>query len=93
MGTGTGHDRFHILGTGTTHIGSGSGTGGSEAVPVPKADTRYPCSPLIMCIGFSTLPREDHLWHMRTTNILTKSPICTDLEFWISIGYILLLQK
>ncbi|KAJ9561831.1 hypothetical protein OSB04_006991 [Centaurea solstitialis] len=47
-GTGTGLDRFHILGTGTgtTHIGSGSGTGGSEAVPVPKAGTRFRCSPL-----------------------------------------------
>ncbi|KAJ9556107.1 LOW QUALITY PROTEIN: hypothetical protein OSB04_010721 [Centaurea solstitialis] len=47
-GTGTGPDRFRILGTGTgtTHIGSGSGTGGSIAVPVPKADTRFRCSPL-----------------------------------------------
>ncbi|KAJ9559056.1 hypothetical protein OSB04_013670 [Centaurea solstitialis] len=47
MRTGTGPDRFRILGTGTgtTHIGSGSGTGGSIAVPVPKADKRrfLPC--------------------------------------------------
>ncbi|KAJ9566684.1 hypothetical protein OSB04_002650 [Centaurea solstitialis] len=48
-GTGTGPDRFHILGTGTgtTHTGSGSGTGGSIAVPVPKAGTRFRCSPLV----------------------------------------------
>ena len=48
-GTGTGLNRFRILGTGTgtNHIGSGSGTGGSKAVPVPKAGTRFRCSPLI----------------------------------------------
>ena len=41
-GTETGLDRFHILGTGTrtNHIGS-------KAVPVPKAGTRFRCSPLV----------------------------------------------
>ncbi|KAJ9542945.1 LOW QUALITY PROTEIN: hypothetical protein OSB04_029451 [Centaurea solstitialis] len=34
MRTGTGLNRFHILGTRTTHIGSGSGTGSSGAVPI-----------------------------------------------------------
>ena len=48
MRTGTGLNRFRILGTGTgtNHIGSGSRTGGSKAVPVPKAGTRFRCSPL-----------------------------------------------
>ncbi|KAJ9562041.1 hypothetical protein OSB04_007201 [Centaurea solstitialis] len=41
IGTGTGLDRFHILGTGTTHIGSDSETGSSLAVPVPKAEIIY----------------------------------------------------
>ncbi|KAJ9562059.1 hypothetical protein OSB04_007219 [Centaurea solstitialis] len=40
MRTGTGPHRFRILGTGTNHIGSGFGTGGSNTVPILKAGTR-----------------------------------------------------